>query len=191
MGAMRIHDINSVLAAQLGKTSARRVFEYSKLFEHRLENLTAYLAEALDDPDFTILDATGRPRIGTRIRRLLTFALAFGDGQAAGQWAQVATAVYPAFSLGSGNSLKGENGLAVGSRLREMKNQGLTPEYARLVLTVGGRSSGLVIEAWRAGVPAEYLSSVTESLGSTEDAILLATRAWADGLPLEYALAVA
>lgn len=185
---MRLHDINSVLSAQLGKTSAKRMFAYSKFFGHRLEALQGYLAEALDQPDFTVIDANDRPRANPLIKRLLVFAFAFGDADTAGQWARAVGSVIPAFS--STADTRTANGAVLGARMREMKAEGVTPEYARLILSAGHLARSIQ-EAWRDGVPSDYLEHILEALEYTEDAVTLGRSAWRDGLPLEYAVAVA
>lgn len=197
---MKIHDINSVLAAQLNKTSATHQFKTAKFFEHRLEYLRDYLAEAHEDSDFTIIDPTGRPRSGDYIRRLLAFAVAFGDREAAGQWALVAGRVYSAFSRENGGTERSVasklNPTSVGLRLGELHNEGVNPQYAQLIL-MNSYLSAQVLEAWREGVPFEYLAAHLSDVegrrvGTTDDreAVEFARRNYREGLPLEYALAL-
>lgn len=192
---MVVHDINSVLKAQLNKTSATHQFKTAKFFEHRLENLQAYLAEVHENPDFDIFDETGRPRIGEYIRRVLAFAVAFGDREAAGEWAvRVAAPVYPAFSRVSGGSDRSQNvklnPTAVGHRLGEMHRAGLPADYAQLMLR-NSYLSAQVMEAWRDGVPYPYLYAHIDGSPDARNAVEFARRNFKDGLPLEYALAMA
>ncbi len=191
---MVVHDINSVLKAQLNKTSATHQFKTAKFFEHRLEYLQNYLAEVHENPDFSIFDETGRPRIGNFIRRVLAFAVAFGDREAAGEWAvRVASPVYPAFSLANGGTERSQhetlNPTAVGHRLGDMYRSGLDVMYAQLILR-NSYLSHQVTEAWRDGVPYEYLYGHLDGARDARNAVEFARRNFKEGLPLEYALAM-
>lgn len=191
---MKIHDINSVLAVQLSKTTAMHQFKTAKFFEHRLENLRDFLAEAHNDPDFAILDATGRPHASDYDRRCIAFAVAFGDREAAGKWAYfVAGQVYSAFSLENGGterSIRSKlNPTAVGTRLGELHRAGMDYSYARLILSESQLSSALT-EAWREGVPFEYLNAFLEHDTVASNAIEVARQSFKDGMPLEYGLAL-
>lgn len=191
---MKIHDINSVLAVQLSKTTAMHQFKTAKFFEHRLENLRDFLADAHNDPDYTILDENGRPHANDYVRRCIAFALAFGDREAAGKWAYfVAGQVYSAFSLENGGTERSVrfklNPTAVGTRLGELHRAGMGYPYARLILT-SSQLSGAVTEAWREGVPFEYLNAFLEHEVVGGNAVEAARQSFKDGLPLEYGLAL-